>query len=248
MLSQTKENQNNPKPKLAIGVLSGIGPLAGADILMRIIAYSAHTYGAHNDEDYPDIYFLNHGIPGVDNTASLDSTFRDGVVSGINTLEEWGASIIGVACNTAHSYFENITVQPTTTLINLIDEVSRRAQKNAVTYGLLTSRGTAESLLYANSLSQRAVDFISASEEQQQLLDKAIDCIMAHKKDAAARSLKKVIDDFKSKGITHFIAGCTELPIAIEEMDEDDILVISSSQVLAEKLVDSYYAREKNQV
>ena len=215
---------------------------------MRMVAYAAHTYGAHNDEDYPDIFFLNHGIKGVDNTAKLDTTFRDGIVEGVYRLEEWGASLIGIACNTAHSYLNDLQVRDTTVMVDLIEEVALRAQRNHVLYGLLTSRGTLDSRLYIDKLLAYDVEFLAANESQQDDLDSAISYVMAHRSDEAARILKKVLIDFKHKGVTHFIIGCTELPLAIDQMDKDDILVISSNQVLAEKLVDLYYRYKHNSI
>lgn len=230
---------NHQQPK--IGIVSGVGPLAGADVLSKVFAYAAEAYGAHEDSDYPEVILLNHGIAGVDNTAALNQKFKTEILETTYQLESWGATIIGIACNTAHAFLPDIHLQPSTQFINLIDEVAKAAQHHGGHYGLLTSRGTKEQRLYHTYLHTHDVSFSETNDEQQTLLDRAIDNVMAHTSDQAARDLEDVLTQMKAHGIKHFIAGCTELPIALTNVSHPDLDIIESNQILAEGLVDAYY-------
>lgn len=228
------------KPK--IGIVSGVGPLAGSDVLSKVFAYAADAYGAHEDSEYPDVILLNHGIAGVDNTASLNSAFKEEIIEMVEQLESWGAGIIGIACNTAHAYFDDIKLKPTTKLVNLIDVVAETAEANPGTYGLLTSRGTKEQQLYVPYLKKHGVEFIQTTEEQQEQLDQAIDKVMEHKAEAGGKNLAKVLAQMNEKNVHKFIAGCTELPIALTGVDTHDE-VLDSNFILAKALVDTYFAK-----
>lgn len=232
------------KPK--IGIVSGVGPLAGSDVLSKVFAYAAESYGAHEDDEYPDVILLNHGISGVDNTASLNATFKAEIVEMVQQLESWGAGIIGIACNTAHAYFDDIELKPTTKLVNLIDVVAETAESTPGTYGLLTSRGTKEQKLYHTYLEKHGVKFVETTEAQQELLDKTIDNVMEHKPLEGGKNLDKVLDQMKHDGIHQFIAGCTELPIALTGTNNSD-QVLDSNYLLAKALVDTYFNLEKTQ-
>jgi aspartate racemase len=231
------------RPK--IGIVSGVGPLAGSDVLSKVFAYAAEAYGAHEDSDYPEVILLNHGIAGVDNTAALNQKFKTEIIETAYQLESWGATIIGIACNTAHAFLPDMTFKPDTQFVNLLDEVAKAAKEHGSNHGLLTSRGIKDQSLYHMYLNEYGVPFTETNDEQQVLLDLAIDKVMAHKSYQAALDLEKVLVQMKSQGINHFIAGCTELPIALSNFTHPDLDIIESNQVLAESLVNAYYTALK---
>lgn len=122
-----------------IGIVSGIGPLAGSDVFAKLLKYAADTYNAVEDNEYPDVVLVNHGIAGVDNVGTLNPQFEKDIISMVNQLELNQANIIGMACNTAHIYLDKIKTKPSTTLVNLIDEMAKGASTADVKYLLLTS-------------------------------------------------------------------------------------------------------------
>jgi aspartate racemase len=232
-------NQNHPP---IIGIVSGIGPLAGSDILGKIFKNAALIYHAVEDYEYPDVVLLNHGIKGVDYTAKLSSAFESNIITMSKTIESYGANIIGIACNTAHLYLNQITFNPSTTFINLIDEVSKEASKTKQKYLLLTSKSSKDNRLYQNYLKKYGVDFKETDESQQTLLDQTIELIMAHKLEKASQSIQKVLLSAKKQGFNSVIAACTELPIAIENCKNIyGLKIIDSNDILSKALLRSYY-------
>ena len=145
--------------KPLIGIISGIGPLAGADVLTKVFQYSADKYGAVLDSEYPDLIFYNHGIVGVDNKGSLSNVFEEELVKVVKSLEAQGANIIGIACNTAHFYLEKIAIKPASILVNLPQEVAHKAHKVDQCYLLLTSNASKKKKLYHDHLNKLEVCF-----------------------------------------------------------------------------------------
>lgn len=201
-------------------------------------------YQAVEDNEYPDLLLINHGIEGVDNSGALSAHFEHEIVRMVNRLETQGATVIGIACNTAHLYLDKIQLKPETTLINLIDVVSTVASKSAQNYLLLTSAASKQQRLYHHYLQKYGVTFAQTNATQQRLLDEAIGLVMAHKLAEAGKVMNEVLVSAKRAGFQAVIAGCTELPIAIDYASErTGLKVIDSNHELARALLDHYYKR-----
>lgn len=233
-------NSSNLKPK--IGIISGIGPLAGSYVLAKVFKYVATAYGATEDCEYPDVILVSHGIEGVDNTGTLSDVFEREIVSMVEQMEKQGATIIGIACNTAYTYLDKINTKSETTLVNLIDEVASKAAKSHDKYLLLTSGASKKQKLYNGYLNKHGVSFTETTKDVQKILDDTIGLVMAHKLKKAGRQFDQVLMKVKTDSFNGIIVGCTELPIAIDYCkNKRSIKIIDSSQVLAECLVKSYY-------
>lgn len=230
---------NTQSPK--IGIVSGIGPLAGSDVLSKLFRNAAHMYGAAEDSDYPDLLLMNHGIKGVDNTATLSNNFEKEITDMAQQLETAGATIIGIACNTAHIYIDKIITKPETTLVNLIDTVSAVASEQKRHYLLLTSSTSKQQKLYHTYLKKYGVSFEETNSSQQHLLDQVIGLVMAHKLKEAGELLDQVLYG-TPRHVDAIIAGCTELPIAIAQSKNTRRLpIIDSNDELAKALLTKYY-------
>lgn len=203
---------------------------------------AALNYGAVEDNEYPDLVLINHGIDGVDNTGALNELFKQQIISMVQQLESNNANIIGIACNTAHTYLDDIDIQPDTTLVNLIDAVAQYAASKNNSYLLLTSGASKKQKLYHKYLDRYNVSYQETTTEQQELLDKAIGLVMAYKLTEAGELMDQVIESAKKMGHNAVIAGCTELPIAIDNCQKSqDLIVINSNQILAKALLEKYY-------
>lgn len=227
-----------------IGIVSGVGPLAGADVLAKVFQVAAEKYGAVDDHEYPDVAFVNHGIPGVDNTATLSNMFCQEIANMITQLENQDATILGIACNTAHVYANIFEFQTSTTFVHLVDEVAQKAAQNHADYLLLTSNASREQRLYQGYLEKYSVSFQETTDEQQLLIDQAIGLVMAHKLNEAGRVMTGLFKAAQAASQT-IIAGCTELPIALQHCPNTaGVAIIDSNHVLAESLARQYYESE----
>lgn len=229
-----------PRP---IGLLSGLGPLAGSDVLDKIILHAALAYAAVEDADYPDVVVVSHGISDFDATGSMSPSFEAELVEMIDELEEHHPLVVGIACNTAHLALEALRARTKAHVVDLIEEVARCAASSRpdLRYLLISSSTTRRTGLYRSRLQQHGVCFSEVNDEHQAQLDEVIHLVMAHQLDAAARRITPIVNE-AGRGCDALIAGCTELPMALDRTRlPDEMPVIDSNRVLAETLVDTYF-------
>lgn len=226
-----------------IGLIGGLGPLAGADVMQRLFVYSAQAYGATKDSDYPDAMLLSRGLADFDETGSISDDFEKAMLSIVDELELHHPTVIGMACNTAHLLADKIQARTKATFINMIEETAKEAASIDRTYLVLSSSTTRKTGLYHEQLEKFGVKYIDVSDDQQKEIDRIIYLVMSgdikEANNAAIRFTKSAMDDARITGI---IAGCTELPIAFADVANRSILpVVSSNQCLAQALADSYF-------
>jgi len=224
-----------------IGIVSGLGPLAGSDVLDKALAYAAEGYGAVDDTDYPDIVLFSHGIEDFDATGSIEGNFVHELVRVVQEIELHHPTVLGVACNTAHLHIDELRAHTNATFVDLIEATAEAASAFDRRYVLLSSSTTRATRLYHAALNRHGVSYFDISSRDQLAVDQVVHLVMAHDLDAAGA----IIDAFVRRLEPDFdgiIAACTELPIALEHATiSHQLPIVSSNQVLAHALVDTYY-------
>jgi aspartate racemase len=223
-----------------IGILSGLGPLAGADLLSKAFAYAAERYGAVEDTEYPDAVLISHGIASFGVMALMDDQTESELLSVMRQLDQNKPTVIGIACNTAHLALENLRECTDAEVINIPVRTAEVAARQKVKYLLLSSRTTRTSGLYARALHDRGVDFVDVTDVQQDIIDEVIGLVMGNHITAAADILQALCQQYKTT-TDGIIAGCTELPMAFDRLDVTDKVYIDANLVLAKSLVDACY-------
>jgi aspartate racemase len=226
-----------------IAIISGLGPLAGEDVLDKAVAYAAGHYHAVEDVDYPDIVLFSHGIDDFDCTGTTGHRFVDELRKVVQEVDLHHPSVVGIACNTAHLYVAELQACTSAMLVNLIEETAETANMVDHDYLLLSSSTTRRTGLYHEALRRRGVRFRDVSEEEQLQVDEVVHTVMAHELDAAAHQLDEVVNHLAGDLFNAVIAGCTELPMALKHADvARKMPVIDSNEVLARALVDRDFA------
>lgn len=130
------------------GILGGLGPMATAYLLQRIIDIT----DAKNDQDHADVIVFNRpSIP--DRTAYiLDANKQSTIPALINTakeLEKIGACAIGIPCVTAHSFYDEISSAVDIPIINMVKETAKQiAKENRKKADILATSGTIHTGLF----------------------------------------------------------------------------------------------------
>lgn len=202
-----------PIPAKKIGIVSGFGPLAGSDVLAKILAYSAKKYGAVEDYEYPQVALVSRGVKGFDEKATMDDKFLSAVLNTIDELDLLGADIIGIACNSAHIYYGQIAAYSKAPVVNLIYEVAKAAPKQGKSL-LLSSLATKNAKIYTKALDKQGADYIVPNKNTQKLVDKAIHLVMANKLKEAKQKINSALM-LETRKYDIIIAGCTELPLCL---------------------------------
>lgn len=235
-----------------IGVVGGMGPYAGIDLIRKILDQTNAT----SDQDHLPLLLLSVPSSIPDRTDFLlgKSAVNPALAisQAISSLRQQGASIIGIPCNTAHAepiYDEVIKRLPEKTkLVNMVEETTKyiRSQfPRASKIGILSTTGTRLSNVYPHELAKHGLLGIQVSEEiQERFIQPAIYCetygIKAHPSSITIRakeSLMQGVVYLADHNVDAIILGCTEIPLALTEAELAGIPLVDTSRVLARALI-----------
>jgi aspartate racemase len=203
-----------------LGVLGGMGPLATADFLAKIVAATPAT----RDQDHiPLIAWSVPQIPDrVPAILGQGPSPLPAMLAGIATLKAAGAQAIAVACNTAHYWHGELQAQGGLPLLHIADAALEEAWQRAPqarVLGLLATEGTLAAGFYQQRIEAAGRGIALPSAADQALLQQSIDRVKAGQVAEAAALAEPVVRRLLAAGAECVIIGCTELPIALAACD-----------------------------
>ncbi len=218
-----------------IGIMGGMGPLATVDLMNKIIRLTP----AKNDQDH--IHMIVDNYPQIpDRTSAIMGTGMNPLPfmkQSAKKLEAAGAELIAIACNTAHYYLHEIQAAINIPIINMpketvrfIDEVGLRS------VALLATDGTMATKLYQKFLRESKIAVVEPDEITQVSVMEGIYAVKAGDITKGKNLLFQASQTMIDKGAEAVIAGCTEIPLVLSELD--GIKIIDPSHILAQKVVD----------
>jgi|TARA_B100001971_G_C18203602_1_gene546158 aspartate racemase len=242
----------NTDKRTMIGVVGGMGPFAGLDLVKKIFDLTDAT----SDQDHLPVSLLSMPHAITDRSAFLHGQTKanPGVAISevIQSLCEQGATIIGMPCNTAHTepIFNEIKkrIPSDVTIIHMIKKVTEHIlshHSTAKTIGILCTSGTAKTNVYPHFLEKRGLNGIHVDEEiQSSVVDEAIynesygikaqsNPVTEKAKEGLGQAIEQLIDS----GAKVIILGCTEIPLAITDNEYNGIPLIDATTVLAKELI-----------
>ena len=222
-----------------IGIVGGLGPFAHIDFERKLLDAASRLVGARRDQDFPQ--WVLSSIPQTpDRTEAFFGEAEDPTPSLSQSLERLrgaGADFAVVACNTAHLFLARLRDESPLPIISLIevtaDEAARIAPGGSV--GLLATSGTLRSRLYHDPLEARGLRAVSPLDlddgEELQLR-----CVMEPiygpsvggrhqgggiKTDGGSARARALLEETARRlvaegGADVLVAGCTEIPLALE--------------------------------
>ncbi len=237
-----------------IGVVGGVGPFAGIDLLGKIAAQTV----ADKDQDHFTV--LNWSQPGqiVDRTEFLLGKVAQNpafaLAQQVQQLAKMGAGVVGIPCNTAHAprIFDQIRTELETAgynvvLLHMIEEVGRFLQDQlpgVKKVGVLSTTGTYRAGVYPSVLEPLGFTAVLPSSPlQTEKIHPAIyDPICGIKAcgvvtEQARNSLLLGLDMLKIAGAEAVILGCTELSLAVPELTDAGLPLIDPTLILARALI-----------
>jgi aspartate racemase len=234
-----------------IGVVAGVGPFAGVDLLRKI----AEQTRAAQDQEHLTVLSISQPSAVADRTAFLLSGLgpNPGLAIGeqLKLLRSIGASVAGIPCNTAHApeiYNQILTLSPAgLKLLHMIEEVATFMHRNhpqIVRVGILSTTGTRNTQIYPNYLGPEGFEtLLPAMTIQEDLIQPAIDDTdygikaLGFNAPRAREQLLKGFEDLRSQGAQAVVLGCTEIPLVIHERQLRDVVIIDPTLILARALI-----------
>jgi aspartate racemase len=205
---------------LKVGVVGGVGPAATVDFLSKVVRNTPATC----DQDHIKLLIeQNPQIPdrtenlvgdGADPTVSLYATCR--------RLEEGGADIIAIPCNTAHAFVERIQPYLSVPIVNMLTVTAsylREAFPGLREVGVLATSGTIESGVYRKALEAQGLKQVAPEPAWQARVMEAIYGKQGVKAGFTTGrcqdDISAAIEGLVAAGVGVIVLGCTELPLLL---------------------------------
>ena len=172
--------------------------------------------------DYPHILINSIPAPELFLKNPDLSMYREGVIE----LENWGADLIVIVCNTAHLYLLDLQEQVKTPIIDLIAEVDRYLTDHNVSS--ITVAGSSRTVRQ-NLFTFKNRASVPLSEEDLKLTDEVILQYNSGNKERQLDQVLEIVSRYNNVG-NKILVGCTELSTIVASanlpiIDTMDILV-----------------------
>jgi aspartate racemase len=194
------------------GVIGGMGPLATAVFLSRLRT----RHPAQRDQDHPRVLVdCDPALP--DRTQALcagGASPREALTAKARGLEQAGAEMLLMPCNTAHAFLPHIRAAVAVPVVDMIAVTAERAVgagRGAATVGVLATEGTIATDLYGRALRERGAAPMYAGDQQQ--VNALIRDVKGGRRDDADERLTRQIALLAQDGAQAVILGCTELSL-----------------------------------
>ena len=219
-----------------IGLIGGMGPAATADMLLKITKLT----DAKRDQDHVHV-IIDSNINIPDRTAAILHGGEDPLPqlkASANLLENAGADMLIIACNTAHYFVAELAKHTSLPIISMPEETAHLLKERGIKKAaLLATDGTVQSGVYQSVLDAEEIETIYPNHEQQAVIMSVIyNYIKRGILDASKLPVREVLDiciDLKKRGAEVVLLACTELPVAFEVMDLFDDSCVDPTEVLA---------------
>lgn len=225
--------------KQAIGVIGGVGPMATAYFMERVIDMTE----AGCDQEHINMMIFNDcDIP--DRTAYITGQSSDNplpiMAEDAKSLEAAGCQFIVIPCNTAHYFYEQLQAQVDIPVVNIVEETIRYAKglfSSLSCIGIMATTGTIEAGTYQKYAEESGIQWVIPNEEEQESLMHIIyDGVKAGEK-VAPEDFNRVANALREKGAQCLVLGCTELSVLKRDLPIVDTDVLDSIDVLATETV-----------
>jgi aspartate racemase len=221
-----------------LGILGGMGPAASAEFVTRLIQ---QTPASCDQEHIPFVLWNEPRTP--DRSTSMrnsDDKPLPYLIEGVQALKYSGCDLIVIPCNTAHFWFQELS-RLNVKIIHIVDSVIHALQDvNVVdsTIGVIGTQATIEFGLYQYMLNKSGYNcIVPAKEEMDTLVQPAIDLVKGGTIEKAHPMLMTVVKSLIDRGAKAVVLGCTEIPLAVKEVEENGIPIVNSIDSLVKRAI-----------
>jgi aspartate racemase len=219
-----------------IGVLGGMGPLATADFLNKVIE---ETHATTDEDHVPLLISCDPRIP--ERPAAILAGGESPLPRMLeirNRLLTAGATALVMPCNTAHYWYGELAADCPVPFLSIVEAGCREALRIAgvgASIGVVGTRATLAAGLFDRQLERHGlVPLTPTDDELRRLLLPAIAAVKAGRLQHAAGLTIESLDAMAGRGATHILLACTELPLAAAAADRTtSAICIDTTRVLA---------------
>jgi aspartate racemase len=242
-----------------IGIVGGMGPLAGADLFEKLV----RNVAAERDQDHLPVVLMSYPHRLPDRTAFLSGNSAHSpapaIANILRSLDRLGVQVAGMPCNTAHA---PVILEPVMTemrrhncrveLVNMIgatvaslDEISPSPKR----IGILSTAGTRRAGLFRDAVRRAGHTPVELPDDlHDALAHRAVyDVEFGIKRHSAAPTpesrawIIEGVERLGGAGAEAVILGCTELPLAVSETYHEGMPLVDPATALARELIRRTY-------
>lgn len=216
---------HRPATMRLVGVLGGMGPMATVDFMAKVIAATP----AAVDQDH--VPLLVYSLPQI---PSRTVAIRDGtdapflpMLAGLRVLEAGGAEIIAIPCNTAHCWYDRLSLSGAVEIIHIADAVLETIERGGEPIrqlALMATRATIATGIY-DRVARIVGSLVVPDDPSQHLIDRAVAAVKANDLAQARHLGREVADRLIETGCDRLLLACTELPIALADSPLSDRMI-----------------------
>ncbi|MDT7952585.1 MAG: amino acid racemase [Acetobacteraceae bacterium] len=207
-----------------LGVLGGMGPLASAYFMTRLIQLTPAT----REEDHvPAVLWSDPRVPNrLEAQRGSGPSPLPWLNYGIQKLADAGCGAIAIPCNTAHGWIDGMRAASPLPILHIIDAAADDLRRQGITSGRIGVLGTQATLamrLYQDWLERLGWSVIEPTpDEMATLVSPAIALVKENRAGEAHALAAEAARRLRHRGAAAVVLGCTELPIAIAAGSSDE--------------------------
>lgn len=197
-----------------LGILGGMGPEAAIDLQSKILR---HTRAGSDQEHLPVVVWNVPQVP--DRTAAIlhgAPSPLAAMAAGVKALEQAGAEVIAIACNTAHHWHPELARSVSVPVLHIADacnDAIRRLTPVPSRVALLSTEGTIFSGFYQRRFESLGIPMVLPAQDDQAAVSRGIGLIKAGRHGEALELLLPVVQRLRESGTDAMLLACTELPL-----------------------------------
>lgn len=224
--------------KRKLGVIGGLGTDTAAQFYVESERFW-HKLGRRNHiplmlENVQSPFSLEQSLT---KTMSRVEELRNFLCMAAKSLEQGGASLVVLPCNTAHVHIDAIRAVLLVPMLSITEEVAKELKKhNVQTTAILGTRVTKESKIYDTACLKRGITTLYPTEADQLVVERIIQRALSwENNNADTQSLLTIISHVREAGADSVVLACTDLQLCMPQQSIAG--VFDSMKTLAEASV-----------
>ena len=215
-----------------------MGPLATSDLFRKIVEMTDSA----NDMGHPRV-IVDSDTNISDRTQAILHGGADPLPEMVRAallLEQAGADVLIMGCNTAHYYYTDICRFVRVPFLNMLEETAKEAKSRGIsTVALLATDGTIQSGVYGRAFKKYGVALLTPQEDEQHAVMSMIyDGVKAGRPCWDTKAVTELVCRFAAQGVQAVVLGCTELPIAFTQYGINSTLpLLNPTEILAKQAI-----------
>ncbi len=229
-------------PHPVVGIIGGMGPAATVDLMRRLVERTPAT------DDVDHLHVIVESNPKIPSRIAhlIEGTGEDPtpeLVRIARNLEEAGATLLAMPCNTAHYYASAIQAAVQVPLLNMVQLTASRLATNfpAATVGLLSSTAVHRTGVYRQALAAHGLS-LQLPADQDELMD-IIRRVKRGDTGEEVRARFRAIALALGERCDVLLIACTELSVLADALRGHGA-VVDSQEVLVDAILAAALPKE----